>query len=289
MSTISVITSLSASSQTKRSVRIARYLAFAPAILIVLAIVFAPLIAPYPPNEQNLQSMLLPPSLTSGHLFGTDEFGRDVFSRVLYGGRPPLLIGLAAVTAAVIVGVGLGSIAGYRGGKTDAVLSRVADIQLSVPGIIIALFILAMLGGGFVNVILVIALESWPLHYRISRSITQGLRNRAFLEAAQVFGLRTRQIVRRHFIPALLPVIAVTATANFVTAVLMEASLSFLGLGIQPPTADWGLMVSLGRNQIAAAWWITVFPGLALAALLFSAQLLGDRLAKDFSLEGVNT
>ncbi|WP_214104095.1 ABC transporter permease [Acrocarpospora catenulata] len=266
-----------------------RYAAVAPAALITLAIVFAPLLAPYPPNAQDLASMSQPPSLTDGHLFGTDLFGRDVFSRVLHGGRPPLLIGVLAVAAAVAVGVAFGVLAGFRGGRLDSVLARVADIQLSVPGIVIALFVLAMLGGGFVNVILVIALESWPLHFRVTRALAQGLRNRAFVEAARVFGLPTRTIITRHLVPALLPVIAVTATANFVTAVLMEASLSFLGLGIQPPTADWGLMVSLGRTQIASAWWVSVFSGLALAALLFSAQLLGDALAKRFSLEGADT
>lgn len=288
MGGVADITSLASDRDRAARHRWLRYAAFAPAVIIITAIILAPLIAPYGPNEQNLDAISLAPSISDGHIFGTDGYGRDVFSRVLHGGRPPLLIGIGAVIVAVTVGVTLGIIAGFRGGRVDSLLGRIADIQLSVPGIILALFILAMLGGGFVNVIIVIALESWPLHFRVARSLTQGLRNRAFVEAAQVFGVRTRTIIRRHLIPALLPVIAVTATANFVLAALMEASLSFLGLGIQPPTADWGLMVSMGRTQIVSAWWVSAFAGLALFALLFSVQLLGDRLAKDFSLEGVN-
>lgn len=258
------------------------------AILVFVA-VGAPLLAPDSPYTQNLHEIGLPPSWSSGHLLGTDALGRDVLSRVLYGGRPPVLIGVGSVLVALILGVGLGLIAGYRGGWWDSFLGRLADMQLSIPGIILAIFILAFLGTGLRNVVIVIALESWPVHYRVTRTVTISTRNRAYVEAARIAGLGRLAVLRRHILPSVLPSLAVTSTANFVTAVLTEASLSFLGLGIQPPTPDWGYMISDGRTLIVSAWWISIFPGIALFILLFSAQVLGDRLARAFSLQDVRS
>ncbi|SFF39509.1 peptide/nickel transport system permease protein [Actinacidiphila alni] len=256
-----------------------------PFVIVLLLAVVAPLLAPQSPYEQHLDAISLPPG--GGHRLGTDSLGRDVLSRVLYGGRPPALIGIAAVAVALTVGVLLGLMAGYRGGLADAVLSRVADMQLSVPGVVLAIFILTFLGGGLRNVVVVIALESWPLHYRVVRTLTIGTRNRAYVEAARTVGLGQLTILRRHILPAVLPSLAVTATSNFVMAVLTEASLSFLGLGVQPPTPDWGFMISDGRTLIVSAWWISVFPGIGLFLLLLAVQLYGDGLAKSLSLQSL--
>lgn len=248
---------------------------------IVLAVILAPILSPYDPNQQDLTAILQAPS--SKHLLGTDVLGRDILSRVLWGGGPPLLVGTLSVLIALVVGVSLGLVAGYSGRMVDGVLSRLADIQMSIPGLVLALLVLALLGSSINNVILVIAIESWPLHFRISRSQVQMVRGEAYLEAARLAGLGRIELIGRHILPSTLPLLSVTGTFNFATAVLTEAALSFLGLGVQPPRADWGLMISDGQAQLSAAWWISVFPGISLLLLLLSVQVIGDWLAARFS------
>lgn len=257
-----------------------------PLIVVVAVIVTAPLLTSIDPNAQNLNALSQPPTWVGPHPLGTDDLGRDMLARVLHGGLPPLAIGVASVLAAVVIGVSLGLYAGFRGGAVDHALGRLADLQMSIPGLVLALFIITFVGNGLRDVIIVIALESWPLHFRIVRSLTQSLRAREFVEAAYLNGRGTLAILTRHMIPGIAPALAVTATINFVAAVLAEASLSFLGIGVQAPQSDWGLMISTGRTQIASAWWISVFPGIALCILLLVAQLFGNRLSALVSMEG---
>lgn len=256
----------------------------APAILglVVLAVICAPLVAPYDPYAQDLLHMLEPPS--AGHWFGTDILGRDVLSRVIWGGWPPLIVGVGSVIIATAFGTFCGIVAGFRGGAFDGVVSRIADIQMSIPGLVLALLVLALFGSAITNLIFIIAIESWPLHFRVVRSHVRSVRALAYVEAAELAGQGAPRILRRHVLPSTLPLLAVTATVNFSTAVLAEAGLSFLGLGIQPPTADWGMMVSEGQTQLGAAWWVSVFPGLALLVVLLCAQIIGDTLSRRTSV-----
>lgn len=264
------------------------YLSTAVAIAVVAAVLLAGSIAPHDPYEQSLTERKLAPDLFSAHPFGTDDVGRDVLSRVLHGGRPPLLIGIVVVVLAVVVGVAAGLLAGYRGGVADTILSRLADLQLSIPGIVLALLALSLLGTSMTVVALVLAAESWPLHFRMSRATAAAARHRAYVESARNNGAPAPTILRRHVLPELAPVLCVTASMNFVGAVLAQASLSFLGLGVQPPTPDWGLMVSMGRTQLASAWWISVAPGVFLVLVLFATQRISDFIAARASLSGVS-
>jgi peptide/nickel transport system permease protein len=250
---------------------------------VVLISIFAPLL-PFDPYKQDLMTMLSPPS--AAHPFGVDLVGRDVLARVVWGGRPPLLVGVLAVIAALIIGVAAGLWAGYRRGKVDAFLSRLADIQMSIPGLVLALLVLVILGPSIINLVIVIALESWPLHFRVVRSHVMAVRSLAYVEVARLAGMKEISIILRHIVPGTLPLLAVTATANFSHAVLAEAGLSFLGIGVQPPTPDWGMMVSEGQSQLGAAWWISIFPGLALSIVLLCAQIIGDWLSDRFSVRG---
>jgi len=236
------------------------------------------------PYKQDLMAMLLPPS--PQHPFGTDLLGRDIAARVIWGGIPPLFVGFSAAAAAVLMGLGLGLLAGYRQGLTDSVLSRLADIQMSIPGLVLALLILVLFGASITNLIIVIALESWTMHFRVVRSQVMTVRNLAFVEAARLAGIGEESIVLRHILPSTIPILAVTGTANFSQALLMEAALSFLGIGVQPPTADWGMMVSEGQAQLANAWWVAMFPGIALVAVMWCAQVVGDWLADVYSVRG---
>lgn len=250
--------------------------------LIVLLVCAAPLIAPYDPYEQDLLNLLEGPS--AAHWFGTDLLGRDVLSRVFWGGWPPLTVGLCSMLIALVMGTAAGIVAGFRQGPVDSVIGRIADIQMSIPGLVLALLVLALFGSAVTNLIFVIAIESWPLHFRVVRAHVRSVRGHAYIEAAQLAGQSLPRILWRHVLPSTVPLLAVTATVNFSHAVLAEAGLSFLGIGIQPPTADWGMMVSEGQTQLSAAWWISIFPGLALLVVLLSAQLMGDGLSRRMSV-----
>jgi peptide/nickel transport system permease protein len=254
---------------------------------VVGATVLSPLIAPADPLEQDLTAILQGPSLSGGHLFGTDQTGRDLFSRVLHGGRTALLVALVAVALATVVGVVLGVVSGFAKGLADAVFSRLADMQLALPSILLALVVLAFAGGGLVPLVLVLAVTAWPLPFRLVRAHVLSTAARPFIEAASVSGAGRWAIVRRHLLPSVAPLAIVTATLGFSAILLMEASLSYLGLGVQPPTPDWGQMVQAGQAQLGGAWWLSVFPGLTLIVLLLGVQFLGDALAERFSVEGL--
>jgi peptide/nickel transport system permease protein len=245
----------------------------------------APLLAPHDPLAVDLGAILKAPS--DGHLLGTDETGRDVFSRVVHGGRTALLVALAAVVLATLLGVALGIASGMAKGAVDGLLSRVADMHLALPAIVLTLVVLAFLGSESVTLVLVLAATAWPVPFRLVRAHVLSTSAKPFVEAARVSGASPLAIARRHLLPSVLPLAIVAATLSFSYVLLLEASLSFLGLGVQPPMPDWGQMVQTGQAQLGGAWWIAVSPGVVLIVLLLGVQLLGDALVERLSVEGL--
>jgi peptide/nickel transport system permease protein len=240
----------------------------------VLVAIFAPFIAPYDPNTTTLAQRLLSPG--AHHLMGTDALGRDVLSRTIFGTRVSLLVAVGAVLVAGIVGVALGVIAGWRRGWLGAVIMRIVDIVLSVPFFLLAILVVAVLGPNLVNVVVCLAIVRWPRYARIAYSTTLQTRDRGFVRAATATGAPADWIVLRHVLPEVLPVTIVVATLEVGLMVVYEASLSFLGLGVQPPTASWGSILSDGQQYLGSAWWLATFPGLALFVLVLAVNLLGD-------------
>lgn len=252
-------------------------------LLWVVAAIFAPLLAPYEPNSSDLMAFLQEPSFNSGHWLGTDDLGRDILSRVFYGARPVLLVATIATLLSALIGSLLGIVAGLSNRLIDQIIARIAEIQLTIPGLVLALLALALFGSRLENLILILALESWPLHFRVSRSYTLNARNQGYMEAAWLAGVPLWKSVLRHIVPGLLPLLIATSTISAAFIIMTEAGLSFIGLGIQPPTADWGLMIAQGKSQLGAAWWLSLMPALALLSLLFGVQLLGDALSSRLS------
>lgn len=252
-------------------------------LLWVVAAIFAPLLAPYEPNSSDLMAFLQEPSFNSGHWLGTDDLGRDILSRVFYGARPVLLVATIATLLSALIGSLLGIVAGLSNRLIDQIIARIAEIQLTIPGLVLALLALALFGSRLENLILILALESWPLHFRVARSYTLNARNQGYMEAAWLAGVPLWKSVLRHIVPGLLPLLIATSTISAAFIIMTEAGLSFIGLGIQPPTADWGLMIAQGKSQLGAAWWLSLMPALALLSLLFGVQLLGDALSSRLS------
>jgi peptide/nickel transport system permease protein len=247
--------------------------------LYVIVALAAPLIAPHAPNQTTLAARLLPPFSSSGgssYLLGTDDLGRDVLSRVLYGARVSLAVAAVAVIVSGAGGVALGLIAGWRRGWLGTVIMRVADIALSVPFFLIAILVVAVLGPSLVNVVIVLAMVRWPRYTRITYATVLETRERGFVRGAVALGAPGRWIVLRHILPEVAPLAVVVATLELGLMVIFEASLSFIGLGVQPPTASWGTMLSEGQQYVATAWWLATFPGLALFGLVLAVNMLGD-------------
>lgn len=269
---------------TVRRPDVARLVAWWPAWLLgalVIFAVFAPWLAPFDPDRQNLLARLKDPGFeTRGavYLLGSDELGRDVLSRLIYGARVSLLVAALSVLLSGVVGVTIGMAAGYLRGWVETVLMRVVDIFLSIPAILLAIITVAVLGPGFLNVILVLALTRWPRYARVAYGQTLSIAERPYVTLARAMGASTSRVLALHILPNIIGPLLVVATLEFGLMVLFEAGLSFLGLGVQPPTASWGSMLSTGRNYVATAWWIATFPGLALFLLVLSANLIGDRL-----------
>lgn len=245
-------------------------------LLMILAAVFAPLLTPYGENEMDLMHRLSPPS--AEHLLGTDEGGRDLLTRLLFGARVSLLIGVVPALLSLMLGVALGVLAGYRGGLTDAVIMRAADVMLAFPSMLLAMVIMYSLGGGIMNVFLTLTLVNWAAVARVVRSRTLTLKNSEFAEAARVIGVPRGRIMRRHILPNCLPTLLVLFTLNIPASILTESSLSFLGLGIQPPNASWGLMISSGRQYLYNAPWLCFAPGGAIMLTVLSFNFLGSGL-----------
>jgi peptide/nickel transport system permease protein len=251
-------------------------------LLVALAAVAAPWLAPHDPTRQSLRARLAAPTWEAAdgkaHVLGTDHLGRDVLSRMIFGARVSLLVGFAAVVVGGVLGSGLGILAGFRGGWTDTAIMTVADAQLAFPFILLAIGIIAVLGPSFPTLIVVIGLSGWVSYARILRSQVLGLRSREFVDAIHALGGSVLRIVWKHILPNVLSSLVVIATLELARAIVLEATLSFLGLGVQPPTPSWGGMVQEGREYLDSAWWISTFPGLFLMATSIVVSRTGDWL-----------
>jgi peptide/nickel transport system permease protein len=250
-------------------------------LLFVLLALGAPLLAPLDPARQSLLARLRPPGFAAGgvtHWLGTDELGRDLLSRVLYGARVSLLVASLSVCVSGVVGTVLGMLAGFRRGPVEIVIMRGVDVMLSIPPILLAIITVAVLGPGLQNLVLVLGLTRWPRYTRVAYGQTLGVATLPFITAARLGGARGRRLLFRHVLPNILAPLIVVATLEFGLMVLFEAGLSFLGLGIQPPTPSWGGIMSVGRNYLASAWWIATLPGFCLFLVVLAVNLLGDQL-----------
>ena len=251
-------------------------ISFAVIVLMILAAVLAPFLTPYEENDMDLLHRLSPPS--AKHLLGTDEGGRDVLTRLLYGARVSLLIGVVPALLSLVLGSALGVLAGYRGGLTDAIIMRLADVTLAFPSMLLAMVIMYSLGGGIVNVFLTLTLVNWANVARVVRAHTLQLKSSEYVEAAQVIGVSRGTIMRRHILPNCLSTMLVLFTLNVPASILTESSLSFLGLGIQPPNASWGLMINVGRQYLYTAPWLCFAPGAAIMLIVLAFNFLGNGL-----------
>ena len=251
-------------------------ISFLVILLIILAAILAPVLTPYGENDIDLMHRLSAPS--AEHLLGTDEGGRDMVTRVLYGARVSLLIGVIPALLSLLLGAVLGVTAGYRGGKVDTVIMRIADVTLAFPSMLLAMVIMYSLGGGIINIFLTLTLVNWASVARVIRSQTLQLKNSEFVEAARVIGVPDRKIMQRHILPNCLPTMLVLFTLNVPTSILAESSLSFLGLGIQPPNASWGLMINTGRQYLFNAPWLSFVPGAAIMLIVLAFNFLGNGL-----------
>lgn len=246
-------------------------------LLLVVVAAFAPWIATHDPYEQNLAQRLLPPG-TAGHWLGTDEFGRDIFSRIVHGARITLLIVVLVAAIAAPIGLVVGTAAGYLGGVVDAVLMRVTDVFLAFPSLILALAFVAALGPGIENAIIAIALTSWPPYARMARAETLTIRNSDYIAVARMQGAGTWRILLGHVMPLCVASVIVRVTLDMAGIILTAAGLGFLGLGAQPPMAEWGAMISAGRRYVLDQWWVATIPGIAIILVSLAFNLLGDGL-----------
>jgi len=245
-------------------------------LLFFLAAALAPVIAPYGENDMDLMNRLAPPSRE--HLLGTDEGGRDILTRLLYGSRVSLLIGVIPTILSMILGAAMGMTAGFYGGRTDTLIMRIADVMLAFPSILLAMVIMYTLGGGIGNVVLTLTLVNWAEVSRVIRAETLRLQNFEYVEAARSIGVSRGKIILRHILPNCLPTLIVLFTLNVPVAIMTESSLSFLGLGVQPPFASWGRMVNMGRQYLYSAPWVCFAPGAAIMLCVLAFHFLGDGL-----------
>jgi peptide/nickel transport system permease protein len=269
----------------QKPLRWSLWIALAVLAFFAVAALLAPWIAPYDPNAQNLLGRMKAPGTVSRafhYLLGSDELGRDLLTRLIHGARVSLAVACAAALLSGTVGVLLGMLAGYLRGWVEVVVMRVVDVFLSIPAILLAIITVAVLGPGLVNVVVVLALTRWPRYARVAYGQTLGIANAPYVRLATLMGAGPLRILLRHVLPNIIGAVTVVATLEFGLMVLFEAGLSFLGLGVQPPTASWGSMLSTGRNYLANAWWIATFPGLCLFLLVLSINLIGDDLRDRF-------
>jgi peptide/nickel transport system permease protein len=244
--------------------------------LFTLSALFAPLLAPHDPLRQNLDEDLV--SYSIEHPLGTDKLGRDILSRTIYGARISLLVGCATVALSLAIGFALGSLSGYFGGWVDQSMMRLVDILMAFPGILLAIAFTAVLGPGLDHVVLALCLIGWTAYARLVRGEILALREREFIHAARALGCRPRRIILRHLLPNLLPPLLIQATFGLAAAIVAEGSLSFLGLGVEPPTPSWGSMLNDGRQFLLVAPHLTSYPGLALMFTVLALNLVGDAL-----------
>lgn len=249
-------------------------------IVVLVLAALAPVIAPHDPVQQNLAASLRPPSWQDGgewtYPLGTDQFGRDVFSRLVYGARISLFIASMAALTGAVVGVTAGLVAGYYGRWIDTLIMRIVDLNLAFPLILLALAIVAILGPNLRNLIIVMAITAWMIYARVVRGVTLSLVNQEFVQSARVSGASTARILVRHLLPNLMAPVIVIWTLEIARIILLESALSFLGLGVPPPTPTWGRMLAEGRDYLTVASWISVFPGLAIMITVLGINFLGD-------------
>ena len=280
------MTTQAASAETVVAVTRARDRRWPPVVPLVIVAtlvfcaLFAPLLTPHSPLEGSLGERLAPPVMMEGakpgHLLGTDRHGRDTLSRLVHGARISLLVSLVGITLTGALGVFVGLLAGFLGGWTDTVLMRLVDISLSLPGILIAVLLSVVFEPSFTNVIIVVVFLLWPSYARLVRGETLGLKQQEFVSLARIAGCSNLTIMFRHIVPNLVPSILVLATLHVGYVIVLEAALSFLGVGIPPPTPSWGVMVADGRGLIEQAWWISILPGVAILVTVLSLNILGD-------------
>jgi peptide/nickel transport system permease protein len=250
--------------------------------LVLVTALAAPLLSPFDPVEQNIGERLKPPGSRDGagrfHVLGSDHLGRDLLARILYGARPALLVGFAAVLISGVLGMAAGLIAGYSGNRVDDVLMRLADVQLAFPFILLAIAVIGVLGPSLPTIIAVIGVSSWVVYARVVRGAVLSLTEREFVQAALALGSGDPRIVLRHILPNAFTPWLVVATLDMARVIVIESALSFLGLGVQPPTPTWGGMLADGRVYISTAWWLATFPGLAILVTVLGINLFGDGL-----------
>ncbi|MCF7891064.1 ABC transporter permease [Candidatus Bipolaricaulota bacterium] len=244
--------------------------------LLVITAIFSPFIAPYPPEEQDLMNRFEPPNFK--HPLGTDSYGRDIFSRLVYGTRISLYIGVVAVFVSAAIGITLGIIAGYFGGWIDSLIQGGVDITWAFPAVLAGLTLSALFGSSLTNVMIAVALVYWGRYSRITRGDVLSIREREFVKAAKAAGAGDPRIILKHILPNAIPPAIVVATLMFGDAIAVEATLSFLGMGAQPPTPSWGAMLSYGRDYIRIAPWLSIFPGAAIMIVILGFNLIGDGL-----------
>ncbi len=251
-------------------------------LVMVLSAILAPVVAPYDPLQAEITQRLRPPVWTargtSENLLGTDQLGRDVLSRTIFGSRVSLIVGVTAVVISGTLGVFLGLISAFQGGKLDALIMRVADVQLAFPFILLAIAVVAVVGGGLVNVILILGVAGWVSYGRIVRGQVLSVKEMDYVVAARAIGSRALILIFRHILPNVMTPVIILATFNVASYMVAEASLTFLGLGVQPGIPSWGIMLADGREFMRAGWWMAIFPGLALMLTVFSVNLVGDWL-----------
>ena len=253
-------------------------------IAVVLVALLAPVLAPHDLTAIDLTHRLAPPAWDAlgswAHPLGTDALGRDVLSRVLYGARTSLAVAGAAVALAAAIGIVLGLVSGYAGSWADALIMRLADVQLSFPYLLLAITVMALLKPSLVNLVIVLVLRSWVVYARLIRVVTLSARERDFVVAARALGASGARIVFRHIAPNVVGPSIVVSSFQLTELIIVESSLSFLGLGVQPPTPSWGGMVSEGREYVGSAWWLSAFPGLAIIVTVLGGNLFGDALRR---------
>lgn len=251
-------------------------------LVVTITAIFAPLLAPHDPIHQNVADMLAPPAWLDGgsakYLLGTDNLGRDILSRILYGSQVSLIVGLFSVVLAGTIGLVVGLVSGFYGGWIDNMFMRVVDSFLAIPNILFTLVILKVTGPGLMTLIVVLGVTNWVVYARIIRSEVLSLKEREFVRAAKSIGVRDWKIMFRHLLPNVMSSFIVISTLSMATTIIAESSLSFLGLGIQPPTVSWGGMLSTGRDYLSDSWWMATFPGLAITFTTLGVIFLGDWL-----------
>jgi ABC-type dipeptide/oligopeptide/nickel transport system permease subunit len=251
-------------------------------VVVIGAAVFAPRVAPHDPTRQSLIRRFIPPVWAAGgnasYLLGTDQVGRDILSRMIHGARVSLIVGVSAVIVSLTVGVGLGLLSGFAGGRVDTVIMTVVDVTLSFPQLLLALAFVAALGPSLLTIIVVLGLTGWERYTRVVRAEVLALREKDFVEAARAMGATSTRMLLRHILPNTFSSIIVMSTLQVAQAILQEAALSFLGVGTGSAYPTWGQMISLGRDFVTVAWWLPTFPGLAILITVLSINLVGDRL-----------